>query len=626
MNQWPSADHLSPRCGPGSAFPYLPHPTHPTPCLRGTDQFRRDAAHAPLAVGVSRAVARGALAQQEAVPLFPADRAAWASAAHTREPCLRRRIRRLIATGGRASATGRAVKRRHCPTWSNPRAGAPRRWRWDGFQLRTRRVPRALLARARGHRDPQPGRMDAVAQGHQQRTPQRAIPRGEWLELVQFPRAHRPAQLLVWQVRPAQAQRDSTRGRVAGYYRAGATQDALVPRLHRPPPPQQPISRAHGPSYRAAAGVPPTLDPAGAALLRRMGVRNRQALAGGSADRSAAGPRSIPHPGRAARFADPLACACSQLAAQRRPPALVELERWANWRVPHRAMPQVSAPNATGPDSTMPAPLLARTQGLAPLAAEPALAGRVSLLAQGASDPEALELLAQHRATAAHPRRRGGLPMTTQPNPPEQATPRSPFDHDAADPACRGAGWFSGAAPAGHPDFATRLPCRWTQEQTTRRRRDQHQALRTLAAFAPQPNGWLTLLGPCGSGNTHLAAARAPAARAHHVPTCFVGGPARLAEVMHHLHPTSAIRADRVFATVRSVDLLRRDDLETEPAPPWAHEQRDQRITHRYHHRRPTVFTSNLPLEQRDPACTAMIITLHAARRRPVCPPTERAR
>lgn len=39
----------------GSAFPPQPHPTRPAPSLRGTDQYLRDAAHGPLAVGVYRA-------------------------------------------------------------------------------------------------------------------------------------------------------------------------------------------------------------------------------------------------------------------------------------------------------------------------------------------------------------------------------------------------------------------------------------------------------------------------------------------------------------------------------------------------------------------------------------------
>jgi DNA replication protein DnaC len=103
-------------------------------------------------------------------------------------------------------------------------------------------------------------------------------------------------------------------------------------------------------------------------------------------------------------------------------------------------------------------------------------------------------------------------------------------------PECDGVGWFRPRLPLDHPDTRKLIPCRCTQAKRTRKRIAQLREMSNLEAFhdktfatfnqfAPglqvayqraqafvqQPNSWLTLLGPCGCGKTHLSAAIAAA-------------------------------------------------------------------------------------------------------------------
>lgn len=213
-------------------------------------------------------------------------------------------------------------------------------------------------------------------------------------------------------------------------------------------------------------------------------------------------------------------------------------------------------------------------------------------------------------------------------------------------PECDGVGWFRANVPLDHPDFAKPIPCRCTQARVARKRIAQLRALShlevfrnktfaTLNQFAPglqvayqraqafvqQPNSWLTLLGPCGCGKTHLAAAIAHATLDAGVPTVFVVVPDLLDHLRATSNPASEVRYDQLFDTVRSVELLILDDLGTESATPWAREKLYQLVNHRYNHRLATVFTSNVRLEQldprvasrmHDPALNACILTIQA--------------
>jgi DNA replication protein DnaC len=212
--------------------------------------------------------------------------------------------------------------------------------------------------------------------------------------------------------------------------------------------------------------------------------------------------------------------------------------------------------------------------------------------------------------------------------------------------ACQDAGWFVADAGYGDPAFGTLVPCACTTARRARQHEAQLYAMSNLAelpaqtfatfnafapgmqvahqralAFAQHACGWLTLLGPCGCGKTHLAAAIAHAAVAQQIPTLFVVVPDLLDHLRATFSPTSEIAYDQLFEQVRSVELLILDDLGTESATPWAREKLYQLINHRYNHRQATVFTSNVPLEHldprvasrmHDPAVPACVLTIQA--------------
>ena len=111
---------------------------------------------------------------------------------------------------------------------------------------------------------------------------------------------------------------------------------------------------------------------------------------------------------------------------------------------------------------------------------------------------------------------------------------------DAVCPVCDGAGFVRRQVPLGHADFGKAFPCQCKAGELAERERErlarlsnlgplrrltfenlnvegrhpeEHNRRRFRAAyeasksFAAAPNGWLLLVGPPGSGKTHLAAA-----------------------------------------------------------------------------------------------------------------------
>lgn len=250
----------------------------------------------------------------------------------------------------------------------------------------------------------------ALCEGHAILNAARPIRPGEWLELLQLQRDHGAERMLVWQARAARAERDPKRGIVPAYYVACAADEACAsvgqdvalaePRVSVPAAPPA-VQRAALQPAPAEASPPVTvqLDPARDELLQAMGVRRRSLLAGVPYELVAAWHEAVQHPGMAARFADPVAFAVSQLAAHVAPPSLAELERWAIWQ-PHsnrNAPPQLIAPNER-PPAAEEAAWLSHAHALLSNGSADDLALLTSLLVQGASDDEALSLLQAQRA------------------------------------------------------------------------------------------------------------------------------------------------------------------------------------------------------------------------------------
>jgi len=183
----------------------------------------------------------------------------------------------------------------------------------------------------------------------------------------------------------------------------------------------------------------------------------------------------------------------------------------------------------------------------------------------------------------------------------------------------------------GHHDFGKAVPCRCAQEEFERALQARLQrysnlgsltrftfasllpqgrsaepknqqrfslALEAARAFATEPKGWLVLIGPGGSGKTHLAAAIANERINNGYPAFFQSVPDLLDHLRSAFSPDSEIPYDELFERVRNVPLLVLDDLGVQTSTPWTMEKLDQLLNHRFNNELPTVVTTSTPVAE----------------------------
>ncbi len=131
---------------------------------------------------------------------------------------------------------------------------------------------------------------------------------------------------------------------------------------------------------------------------------------------------------------------------------------------------------------------------------------------------------------------------------------------------------------------------------------DSLQLIRSvLRDWAQEPQGWITLMGPTGTGKTHLAAAIVLERLARGDGVFFAVVPDLLDYLRRTYSPDNPETYDEVLDALRGVDLLLLDDLGAHSTTPWAREKLYQLFSYRYLQSLPTIITTNVAPDDLDP-------------------------
>jgi len=197
---------------------------------------------------------------------------------------------------------------------------------------------------------------------------------------------------------------------------------------------------------------------------------------------------------------------------------------------------------------------------------------------------------------------------------------------------CGDLGWFTDDVPIDHPEFGKFVICDCQQSQLDEKDNSQLirysnlgylvrfnfesfvpefsnvpdiQSLFKIAKdqaieFATSPRGWLVLVGPHGSGKTHLAASIANQCIANGHIAIYMDVPDLMDHLRSSFAPNSSYTYSEMFDRVRNTPLLVLDDLGSSYPTPWALEKLQQILNHRFNAELPTVIATSQELSSLD--------------------------
>jgi DNA replication protein DnaC len=211
--------------------------------------------------------------------------------------------------------------------------------------------------------------------------------------------------------------------------------------------------------------------------------------------------------------------------------------------------------------------------------------------------------------------------------------PRVDYPNPADCPICQGLGVVQKDVPFGHPDFSKPFPCpqcmiypKRVAEKLKRISQlealgdktfqnyhlglesyssDQNQAFSSIKLVIEgylqnRQKAWLVMIGPPGTGKTHLAAAIGRLYSEAGLNVILITA----ADLLDRLRSTYSAETkttfEQDFQLVNTIDLLILDDLGAESQTNWAQEKIFQIINHRYSRRLDTIITTNVVFEQFD--------------------------
>lgn len=185
--------------------------------------------------------------------------------------------------------------------------------------------------------------------------------------------------------------------------------------------------------------------------------------------------------------------------------------------------------------------------------------------------------------------------------------------------------------PGGGPDYSRLVPCKCAGGDIMKKRMGRLQSLSnvgnlsaltfenllesgrspdpvsqklfrlTLAEarkFAGDPQGWVVLVGPVGSGKTHLACAVANYRIQQGHPVFYITVPELLDHLRSTFSPGSEVDYDDLFEQIKESQLLILDNLNYSGTTAWSKGKLDQLLEYRFNSKLPTLITTSIPVEE----------------------------